>query len=62
MANVTIAGVIYTIDDPDHDGMCHGAGLQKTEFGILIEFESAEELRQAIITGKCSFTIFGEKA
>ncbi len=59
--NATMAGTIHTVADPEYDGTYLGAALQKTEFWLLIEFASAEELRQAFKAGECAFTVFGEK-
>lgn len=55
-ANVIEIGEIYTSDTPDEIDKEVGS---VTEFGMLIKFKSAEDLRKAMKEGKCEFTLFG---
>jgi hypothetical protein len=53
--NVVIAGKDITAglnDDPDE--------LSTVAFGIVIEFQNGDEMREAIRNGRVEFTVFGD--
>jgi len=56
-ANATEVGEIYTVDNPsacpDH------AEPHKYKFAMLLQFESSEDIRQAMKDGRVEFTTFG---
>lgn len=51
--NCVIAGNIETTED---------GTTQSHDHAILIVFKSPEALREAVRTGKCEFTVFGDPA
>lgn len=57
-ANAIECGNIHTVDDP----YVHNRGdvvMHVTEFAMLLKFNSAEEIRQAMTDGIVEFTVFG---
>jgi len=60
MANVVVAGNIHIVDDPESEG---GSAVPY-EIGraIVIQFESTDLVRKALLEGKVSFTVFAENS
>lgn len=56
-ANAVEVGDIHTVDDPDAMGSDHKT--HKCRFAMLLQFENAEAIRQAMADGQVEFTIFG---
>lgn len=56
-ANAIAVGDIHTVDDPE--AMGRSEKPHKTRFAMLLEFEDAEAIRQAMADGKVEFTVFG---
>ncbi len=56
MANLVMMGNLYTVDNPDSEGA--DSRPVETKMSILIQFESADELRKAIEDKKVEFTVF----
>ncbi len=53
MAAATIVGNIFVVDDPNADG--RDAEPYEIKKAIVIEFDTAEELREALKAGRCEF-------
>jgi len=56
-ANAVEVGEIHTVDDPE--AMGGSQQPQKCSYGMLLQFESAAAIRQAMADGKVEFTVFG---
>jgi len=56
MANATIAGNIFTVDNPEAEGS--DSEPEEHKIALLIEFDSVDEIRQAMKKGECKFTVF----
>jgi len=55
--NACVAGDIHIVDNPEADGS--DLEPEKIPFALLIEFDSADEVRKAMSDGSCTFTVFG---
>jgi hypothetical protein len=55
--NACIAGDIHIIDDPDAQG--GDSKPEKITYALVIQFDSAEEVRKALKDQECSFSVFG---
>lgn len=58
MANVTVAGNIFVVDNPESDGS--DSIPHEHKHALLIEFDSVEEIREAMDFGEVKFTVFGD--
>jgi len=54
-ANAIEVGDIHVVDNP-HDGADE---ITKVEFAMILKFDSAESIRQAMQDGEVRFSVFG---
>jgi len=59
MAKATIAGNIHIVDNPDAEGSDRRP--YEIKRAIVIEFDTVEELREALKNGRCEFGGLGVK-
>ena len=57
MAKLITAGNIYTVDNPKALGS--DDEVHESVMALLIEFESVDELQEAMTNGQCKFKTFG---